>query len=131
MTSCCLFDDKLKSFVGKDLEHINIQGGDASSCIDTLMADIINTNPRLLQINMVGCCLNFDCGDVLSKVCEALKVHKRIEHIDMRHNRMQEMGLCAMAEVLEVNKTIHTLNLSGNEYFEEEASERFAEALCV
>ena len=99
------------SFLLNSIAHNNIGSKGASS-----IADALRVNTSLVKLNL-GKKLNKVVEDNkieaagIAEIAAALKENSTISHFNVAKNQLGNNGAVAIAKVLEVNKTLDTLNL--------------------
>lgn len=92
-----------------DLRGNNIQAKGAIS-----LANGIKLNRSLRSLNLKWNSIGRDPSGV-SALCDALKSNLTIGHVDLRNNRMNNIGAKHVGEMLKANTTISHLDLSWND----------------
>lgn len=96
------------------VKYLDLRGNNIQAAGATALANGIKLNRSLRSLNLKWNTIGKDPSGVIA-LCEVLKSNLTISHVDLRNNRVNNVGAKAIAEMLRANTTISHLDLSWND----------------
>ena len=121
----------LSSLMPAALKSLNISGNELGVEGAKVIADLLETNTTLTSIDLASNQLIGIWGNDMSgmiKLCEALPQSK-ITSLNLRYNELGEEGAKHIAKMLEVNKTLTSVNICGSKTLGVESAKIIADLL--
>jgi len=96
------------------VKYLDLRGNNIQAKGAIALANGIKLNRSLRSLNLKWNSIGRDPSGV-SALCDALKSNLTIGHVDLRNNRMNNIGAKHVGEMLKANTTISHLDLSWND----------------
>jgi len=96
------------------IKYLDLRGNNIQATGAATLANGIKLNRSLRSLNLKWNSIGKDCTGVQA-LCDVLKSNMTISHVDLRNNRINNVGAKYVGELLMANNTITHLDLSWND----------------
>lgn len=96
------------------VKYLDLRGNNVQAKGATILANGLRLNRSLRSLNLKWNAIGKDPAGI-SAMCDMLKTNLTIGHVDLRNNRVNNVGAKIIGEMLRANNTITHLDLSWND----------------